>query len=79
MTFDDQRYVIDSSLDLVVEELNPEYFFRVSRSCIVSLKAIGSIIKQAGGRLRILASPEPGFEMTVSRSRVDDFLKWLER
>lgn len=79
VTFDDQRYIIDSSLDLIADELNPEFFFRISRSCIVSLKAIDSIIKQAGGRLRIVARPEPGFEMTVSRSRVDDFLKWLER
>ena len=79
VTFDEQRYIIDSSLDLVIDEFNPEQFFRVSRSCIVSLKAIVSIIKQAGGRLRIVARPEPDFEMTVSRSRVDDFLKWLER
>lgn len=79
VTFDEQRYIIDSSLDLVIDEFNPEQFFRVSRSCIVSLKAIVSIIKQAGSRLRIVARPEPDFEMTVSRSRVDDFLKWLER
>ena len=79
VTFDEQRYIIDSSLDLVIDEFNPEQFFRVSRSCIVSLKAIASIIKQAGGRLRIVARPEPDFEMTVSRSRVEDFLKWLER
>jgi DNA-binding LytR/AlgR family response regulator len=79
VTFDEQRYIIDSSLDLVIDEFNPEQFFRVSRSCIVSLKDIVSIIKQAGGRLRIVARPEPDFEMTVSRSRVEDFLKWLER
>lgn len=79
VTFDEQRYIIDSSLDLVIDEFNPEQFFRVSRSCIVSLKAIVSIIKQAGGRLRIVARPEHDFEMTVSRSRVEDFLKWLER
>ena len=79
VTFEDKRYIIDSSLDTVTEELNPEFFFRISRSCIISMKAIGSIVKQAGGRLRISARPEPGFEMTVSRSRVDDFLTWLER
>lgn len=79
VTFDDQKYIIDSSLDLVAEELNPDYFFRISRSCIISLKAIISIIKQTGGRLRLVAKPEPDFEMTVSRSRVDDFLRWLER
>ena len=79
VTFDEHKYIIDSSLDLVAEELDPGQFFRISRSCIVSMKAIDSIVKQAGGRLKILANPEPGFEMTVSRSRVDDFLHWLEK
>lgn len=79
VTFDGHKYIIDSSLDVVAEEFNPEQFFRISRSCIVSMKAIGSIIKQPGGRLRIIADPEPGFEMTVSRSRTEDFLHWLER
>ena len=78
VTFDNQRYIIDSSLDVISEELDPEYFFRISRGCIVSMKAIGTILKQMGGRLRITASPTPPFDMTVSRSRVDDFLEWLE-
>ena len=78
VTFDQQRYIIDSSLDVISEELNPGEFFRISRGCIVSMKAIQSIIKQTG-RLRIIAHPESPFEMTVSRSRVDDFLEWLEK
>ena len=78
VTFTGHKYIIDSSLDVINEELNPDEFFRISRSCIVSMKAIKSIIKQAGGRLRIVSDPEPPFEMTVSRSRVDDFLVWLE-
>ena len=79
VTFEEHRYIIDSSLDMVADELDPGQFFRISRSCIISLKAIGSIIKQPGGRLRIAARPEPNFEMSVSKSRVDDFLRWLER
>ena len=63
VTFDDEKYIIDSSLDVIGEELDPEKFFRISRGCIVSL----------------IAKPEANFEMTVSRSRVDDFLQWLER
>lgn len=78
VTFEEKKYIIDSSLDDIYENLNPEKFFRISRSCVVSMKAIKSIIKQAGGRLKIVATPEPSFEMTVSRSRVDDFLAWLE-
>ena len=70
VTFDGQKYIIDSSLDVIAEELDPEYFFRISR---------GSIVQLMGGRLRLVVHPEPSFEMTVSRSRSDDFLKWLER
>lgn len=79
VTFDEQRYIIDSSLDVIGEDLNPEQFFRISRGCIVNMKAITSIIKQGGGRLKISAKPAASFEMTVSRSRVDDFLDWLEK
>lgn len=79
VTSDGHKYVIDSSLDVIYEDLNPKDFFRISRGCIMSLKAIRSIVKQAGGRLRIVSEPESPFEMTVSRSRVDDFLAWLEK
>ena len=79
VTFEGKTYIIDSSLDVIADELNPEQFFRISRSCIIAMKAIGSITKQAGGRLRLTSVPEADFEMTVSRSRVDDFLIWLEK
>lgn len=79
VTFDGHKFIIDSSLDIVSEELNPEGFFRISRGCIISMKAITSIIKQNGGRLKVIPEPSANFEMTVSRSRVDDFLNWLEK
>ena len=79
ITFKGDKYIIDTSLDVMVEELDPEKFFRISRGCILSMNAISSIIKQAGSRLRIVSQPDAPFEMTVSRSRVDDFLAWLER
>ena len=79
VTNDGQKYIIDSSLDVMNEELNPDAFFKISRSCIVSMKSIKSIIKQPGGRLRIMTQQGSHFEMTVSRSRVDDFLIWLEK
>lgn len=77
VTTDGQKYIIDSSLDVMNEELDPKNFFRISRSSIVSMKSIKSIVKQPGGRLRINAYPAPPYEMTVSRSRVEDFLVWL--
>ena len=79
VTSDGVKYIIDTSLDVIGEELDPEKFFRISRGCIISMKAITSVIKQPGSRLRIVSKPDAPFEMTVSRSRVDDFLAWLER
>ena len=79
MTFGEEKYIIDSSLDVIGDALDPEKFFRISRGCIIAMKAITSIIKQPGSRLRVTSNPESSFEMTVSRSRVDDFLEWLEK
>lgn len=79
VTSEGEKYIIDSSLDVMTEELDPDKFFRISRGCIISIHAISSIIKQAGSRLRVISKPEASFEMTVSRARVDDFLEWLER
>ena len=79
VTVSENNYVIDASLDQIFEELDPDRFFRISRSCIVSASAIVSIVKKLGGRLRIVARPESPFEMIVSRSRSDDFLEWLEK
>lgn len=72
------RYILDASLDVVAEVLDPDKFFKISRSCIISSKGIKSIVKQSG-RLRIIPFVDSPVELTVSRSRVDDFMAWLER
>lgn len=79
VTYSNQKYVIDASLDVTIEDLDPQKFFKISRQCIIALDAIKSIIKLQGSRLRIEAVPESSFEMNVSRSRVDDFLIWIEK
>ncbi len=77
-TSDGKKYIIDSTLDILSDELDPAKFFRISRSCILNMLAIESLVKQLGGRLKVIARPRPDFEMTVSRSRSDDFMRWLE-
>ena len=78
VTSDGRRYILDHSLDSLEEELDPKDFFRISRGCIIGLGAIQSITRQGSGRLLVNALPKPEFEMTVSRSRVEDFLRWLD-
>ncbi len=78
VTNDENRYIMDQSLEILSEELDSKEFFRISRNCIVSMAAITSVVKYLGNRLKVIARPRPEFEMVVSRSRVDDFLHWLD-
>ena len=73
-----ERFLVETSLDSLEAELDPEAFFRSSRGAIVSRHAVQRVHRHFSGRLRLSLQPAPPFEPTVSRARVDDFLKWLE-
>ena len=77
VTRDGRKYVMDFSLDIALEQLDPSVFFRISRNCIISMSSISSIVK-IGSRLKIEPSIPASIDMMVSRSRTEDFLRWLE-
>lgn len=66
VTNDNNRYIVDQSLDVLSDELDPGRFFRISRGCIIAMPAIVSIVKYLGNRLKITARPRSEFEMVVS-------------
>ena len=72
------RRLLDYSLDMVQEMLDPKLFFRVSRSCIVSINSIENISKYLGTRLKLQLNPRSDEDIVVSRSRTSDFLEWLD-
>ena len=84
VTHDGSIYIVDSTLDTIMTGLDPERFFKISRSCVVAKDTIESVTKLLGGRLRISTKVKPAIvigvepDLTVSRSRGDDFLLWLE-
>lgn len=76
-----KRNVVPCSMQLLVENAIKHNAVDAAEPLtirIVALPAIASVVKHQGTRLRISARPRPDFDMVVSRSRVDDFLKWLE-
>lgn len=73
-----KRYIVDQTLNALAECLDPNRFFRISRGCIVSIGAIGSISRSAGNRMVLTLQPKPDFEVVVSRFRTSEFLDWLE-
>ena len=78
VTTENRSYVLDSSLDTISEQVDPERFFRISRHCVVAIDAISSISKHPSNRLKVSLLPKPQFDVFVSRSRTADFMEWLE-
>ena len=78
VNFAGTRRLLDYSLDMVQEMLDPKRFFRVSRSCIVAINAIENISKHLGTRLKLQLNPRTEEDIVVSRSRTSDFLVWLD-
>lgn len=76
---DNHRHIINYTLDYLEQILPAEDFFRVSRSHIVSINAVVKSVKYFGGRLKLYLSPEAPQEVFVSRSRMQDFLHWLDK
>ena len=74
---DGKRFVIDSTMDNLEKDLNPDDFFRICRGAIVSRNSILSSTRQMGGRLKLNLIPECPTDLYVSRGRAESFLKWL--
>jgi len=76
ITFNQQSYTLDISLDELSKQLDPCLFFRVNRQYLVAHKAINDIAVWFGGKLSVsltLSTPE---RIVISRARVADFKNW---
>ena len=77
-TSGNRSYLLDSSLDKLEPELDPERFFRVSRKFIIALEAIEDILTYSNLRLEVKLKNYDGEQIIVSRERVKDFKDWLQ-
>jgi two-component system, LytTR family, response regulator LytT len=79
VTKNNNRYIIDYTLDQLGALMDPNQFFRVNRSYLVTIGAIGKISKYFNSRLHIELMPKPDDTVLISRVRVPDFLKWMDK
>ncbi|RMB56090.1 DNA-binding response regulator [Dokdonia sinensis] len=77
-TTDNRNYLLDSTLELLENDLEPQTFFRVSRKFYVNINAIKDIIAYTNSRLEIKLNNWSEQQIIVSRERVKDFKVWLE-
>jgi len=79
ITKDNNKYIVDYTIENLESMLDPKSFFKVSRKCISSINAIDEIIKYSNRSLKIILTPQCDIDIFVSRDRVQLFLKWLDR
>lgn len=78
-TTTNKNYLLDFSLDKLESQLDPLLFFRINRSTIIQLEAIKEITVYSNSRLKIVLSTYQDDNLIVSREKVSEFKKWLEK
>jgi DNA-binding LytR/AlgR family response regulator len=76
-TCDNKKYVVDYTMDELEDMLDPDRYFRTSRSFYVSVNCIDQIHDYFGNRLLLHLNPSVDKEVLVSREKVMDFKKWM--
>lgn len=76
-TSDNRKFVVDYTMDELEEMLDPDKWFRISRSFFVSVDSVEQIHDYFGNRLLLYLKPTTDKEALVSREKVTDFKKWL--
>jgi two-component system response regulator LytT len=76
-TFDNRDYLVEPTLEVLEQELDPAVFFRVGRKFIVAMRAVREITVYSNSRLKIMLPTYKGDEVIVSREKVSAFKSWL--
>ncbi|MFT6216123.1 MAG: DNA-binding LytR/AlgR family response regulator [Roseivirga sp.] len=78
ITFERQKFIIDSTLEEVDAMLNPKAFFRVNRKFLVHFDAVSDIHPYFKGRVKIVLQPEIDEDIVVSSEKTPLFKMWLD-
>lgn len=78
-TIENRKYILDYTLDQLVEIIDPKIFFRINRQYIISITGFDDIISYSNNRLKVQLKQGKTMDAIVSRERVQDFKKWLDR
>lgn len=74
-----KKYDLDYSLDQLQKMVNPEQFFRINRNFLVNINYIEEIISYSSSRLKLKLKSETSSDLIVSRDKVSEFKRWMDR
>ena len=77
VTYSGQEHIIDLSLNKLVEQLDPDQFFRANRQILLCVKAIDHIEPYFNGRIVVFVKPPYKSQIIISEEKITAFKLWL--
>ncbi|TDW96419.1 LytR/AlgR family response regulator transcription factor [Dinghuibacter silviterrae] len=78
-TFDGEKHPLFKGMEEMEAALDPVCFFRINRQMILSREAIRVIEPLVNRKVRVHTKVSPAEEVVVSRLKVSEFLRWVEK
>ena len=82
-TLSGKEYSIDHSLEYLQKIVDPDKFFRINRNCLINVNAITDILSYSSSRLQLKLNEKiPTINddyLVVSREKVTEFKKWIDK
>jgi len=76
-TFENNTYNLDSTLDELMNKLNPADFYRANRQFIISKEAVKDVDYWFNNRLSVNLKVPVSERILISRTRVSEFKEWF--
>jgi len=76
-TINGRNYLLDTTLEHLEDELQPDMFFRINRKFFVNIKAIKDMVSYTNSRVQIKLNNYNEQDVIVARERVKEFKNWL--
>lgn len=78
-TTEKRDFILDYTLEQLVDMLDEQQFFRINRKYLVHAKSIQDIISYTNSRLRLVLKDSDDADIIVARERVQEFKEWLDQ
>lgn len=78
VTMNNERYLLENTLEELEQQLDPGEFFRINRKMIIASKSISRMEPYSNNRLLLNLNPTFSEEVVVSRHRTSEFKHWLD-
>lgn len=76
-THQNQKYIIEYTLDELEQSLSPKKFFRANRQYILTSKCITAIHSWFNQKLKVEIKPEVAEHVVISRDKANIFKQWM--